>query len=77
MKRPKLRIIGVEEEELQLKGTKNIFNNIIEGNFSNLKKDIPMMFKKLTEHQIDWIKRITSPSPIIIKTKNIRIMKEY
>ncbi|KAL6030403.1 hypothetical protein STEG23_017091 [Scotinomys teguina] len=39
MKRPNLRIIGIEEgEEYQLKGTENIFNKIIEENFSNLKK---------------------------------------
>ena len=43
MKRPNLRIIRVEEgEELELKGTENIFNKIIEENFPNLKKDIPM-----------------------------------
>ena len=41
MKRPNLRIIGVEEEErLQLKGTENIFNKIMERNFPILKKDI-------------------------------------
>ena len=43
MKRPNLRIIGVEEgEDLQLKGPENIFNKIIEENFPNLNKDIPM-----------------------------------
>ena len=43
MKRPNLSIIGVEEtEDLQLKGPENIFNKIIEENFPNLKKDIPM-----------------------------------
>ena len=37
------RIIEIEEgEELQLKGIENIFNKIIEVNFPNLKKDIPM-----------------------------------
>ena len=47
MKRPNLRIIGVEEgEELQLKGPENIFNKIIEENFPNLKKDIPMKVHK-------------------------------
>ena len=40
MKRPNLRIIGIEEE-VQLKGTENIFNKITEENFPNL-KDIPM-----------------------------------
>ena len=34
IKRPNLRIIGIEEEkELQLKGTENLFNKIIEENF--------------------------------------------
>ena len=43
IKRPNLRIIGVGEgEELYLKSTENVFNKIIEENFSNLKKDIPM-----------------------------------
>ena len=42
MKRPNLRIIEVEGEEYQLKGPENIFNKIVEENFPNLKKDIPM-----------------------------------
>ena len=45
MKRPNLRIIGIEEE-LQLKITENIFNKIIEENFSNLKKAMPMKVKE-------------------------------
>ncbi|KAL6084955.1 hypothetical protein STEG23_028303 [Scotinomys teguina] len=37
MKRPNLRIIGIEEgEEYQLKGTENIFNKIIEENFPKI-----------------------------------------
>ena len=43
IKKPNLRLIGVEEgEELQIKGPENIFNKIIEENFPNLKNDIPM-----------------------------------
>ena len=43
IKKPNLRIIGVEEgEELQTKGPENIFNKIIEENFPILKNDIPM-----------------------------------
>ena len=43
MKRPNLRIIGMKErEEFQLKGPGNIFNKIIEENFSNLKKEMPI-----------------------------------
>ena len=41
MKRPNLKIIGIEEgEESQLKGTENIFNKIIEENFPNLKEEM-------------------------------------
>jgi hypothetical protein len=43
MRRPNLRIIGVDEnEDFQLKGPPNIFNKIIEENFPNLKKEMPM-----------------------------------
>jgi hypothetical protein len=39
MRRPNLRIIGIEEgEDSQLKGPLNIFNKIIEENFPNLKQ---------------------------------------
>ena len=52
-----LRIIGLEEgEEAQLEGVKNIFNKIIEENFPNLKKDMPMKYKKHTKQQIDCTK---------------------
>ena len=48
MKRPNWRIIGVkEEEELQLKGTENVFNKIIEENFPNLDKDTPKGIRSL------------------------------
>jgi hypothetical protein len=43
MRRPNLRIIGVDEnEDFQLKGPANIFHKIIEENFPCLKKEIPM-----------------------------------
>jgi septal ring factor EnvC (AmiA/AmiB activator) len=39
LKRPNLRIMGIEEgEEVQAKGIHNIFNTIITENFPNLKK---------------------------------------
>jgi short-subunit dehydrogenase involved in D-alanine esterification of teichoic acids len=42
MRRPNLRIIGIEESEYsQVKGLVNIFNKIIEEIFPNLKKDMP------------------------------------
>jgi hypothetical protein len=43
MRRPNLRIICIDEnEDFQLKGPVNIFNKIIEENFPNLKKVMPM-----------------------------------
>ena len=75
MKRPNLGIIGVEEwEELQVKGTENILNKIIEENFPNLKMDIPMKVQKAyrTPNRQDQ-KKIRH---IIIKTQNIQ-KKEY
>ena len=42
-RRPNLRIIGIEVvEDSQLKGPVNIFNKILEENFTNLKKEMPM-----------------------------------
>jgi hypothetical protein len=43
MRKPNLRIIGTDEnEDFQLNGPSNIFNKIIEENFPNLKKEMPM-----------------------------------
>jgi hypothetical protein len=43
MRRPNLQITGIDEnEDFQLKGLANIFNKIVEENFTNLKKEIPM-----------------------------------
>jgi hypothetical protein len=43
MTRPNLRIIGIEDsEDSQLKEPVNIFNEIIEENFPNLKKEMPI-----------------------------------
>ena len=41
IKRPKLRIIGIEEsEDFQIKRPQNVFNNVIEENLPNLKKEM-------------------------------------
>ena len=64
MKRPNLRIVRVKEQ-LQLKGTENTFNKIIEENFPNLKKYIPMRYKKLKEQWVDYNKQ-TNKSPLTI-----------
>uniref|UniRef100_A0ABK0LYR1 Nucleic acid binding protein n=1 Tax=Rattus norvegicus TaxID=10116 RepID=A0ABK0LYR1_RAT len=71
MRRPNLRIIGIEEsEDSQLKGPVNIFNKIIEENFPNLKKEIPIGIQEAyrTPNRLDQ-KRNTSRH-IIVKTPN-------
>jgi archaeosine-15-forming tRNA-guanine transglycosylase len=42
IKRPNLRIMGIEEEEVQAKRTHNIFNKIVIENLPNLKKELPI-----------------------------------
>lgn len=55
MKRPNLRIIGIEKgREIQVKGTESILNKIIEEKLPNLKKEMPLKVqKKHKEHHID------------------------
>ena len=60
MRRPNLRIIGIEEsEDSQLKGPVNIFNKIIEENFPNLKKEMPMNIQEAyrTPNRLDQKKK--------------------
>jgi chromosome segregation ATPase len=62
MRRPNLRIIGVDEnEDFQIKGPANIFNKIIEENFPNLKKEMPMNIQEAcrTPNRLD--QKINSP----------------
>ena len=48
MRRPNLRIIGIDEnEDFQLKNPVNISNKIIEENFPNLKKEMQMNIQEV------------------------------
>ena len=52
-----LRIVGIEEvEEAQLKGTENIFNEIIEENFPNLEKYMSMKVQEAYQTPKRWTK---------------------
>jgi hypothetical protein len=56
MRRSNPRIIGIDEnEDFQLKGPANIFNKIIEENFPNLKKEMPMNIQEayITANRLD------------------------
>jgi hypothetical protein len=74
MRRPNLRIIGIEEnKDSQLKGPVNIFNKIIEENFPNLRKEMPMNTQEgyRTPNSLDQ-KRNSSHHIIIKNTKCIK-----
>jgi hypothetical protein len=64
MRRPNLRIIGIEEnEESKLKGPVYIFKIIIEENFTNLKKEMPMNIKESyrTPNRLDQKRKENPP----------------
>jgi hypothetical protein len=71
MRRPNLRIIGIEEsEDFHLKGTVNFFTKIIEENFSNLKKELLMNIQEAYRPPNRLDQKRNSSRHIIIKTPN-------
>jgi hypothetical protein len=55
-KRPNLRIMGIEEGEVQAKGICNIFNKIIFKISQILRKIFPLRYRKPPGHQTDLLK---------------------
>jgi uncharacterized coiled-coil protein SlyX len=71
MRRPNLRMIGIEvSEDSQVKGTVNIFNKIIEENFPNLKKEMPMNIQEAYRTPNRLYQKRNSSCHLIIKTPN-------
>ena len=71
MRRPNLKIIDIEEnKDSQIKVPVNMFNKIIEENFPNPKKEIPMNIKEAyrTPNRLD--QKRNSSRHIIIRTTN-------
>jgi hypothetical protein len=77
IKRPNLRIMGTEEEEVQAKGIRNIFNKIITENFQNLEKAMLIQVQEdsRTPNRLDQTR--TTPRHIIIKTTSTETRKKY
>jgi hypothetical protein len=46
IKRPNLRVMGIEGEKVQTKGMSNTFNKVITENFPNLEKTMPIQVQK-------------------------------
>jgi hypothetical protein len=58
-KRPNLRSMGIKKGEGEVdqdKGIHNIFNKIIAENIPNLKKELPIRYRKPQGHQADLTK---------------------
>ena len=73
MRRPNLRIIGVEEgKKCQLKGTVNIFNKIIEEKFPTLKNEITINMQKAHRTPNKLGQNRNSSLHLIVKTLNIQ-----
>jgi hypothetical protein len=71
MRRSNLRIIGIDEnEDFHLKGPVNMFNKIIEENFPNLKKEMPMNIQEACRTPNSLDQKGNSSCHIIIKTPN-------
>ena len=71
MRKPNLRMIGTEESnDMQLIGSVNILNKIIEENFPNLKKEMLINIQEVyrTLNRLDQSRK--SSKHIIIKTPN-------
>jgi hypothetical protein len=69
IKRPNLRIIGIEDgEEVQAKGLCNIFNKIITENFPNLEKVLPIQVQEASRTPSRLDQNRTSLQYMIIKT---------
>jgi uncharacterized coiled-coil protein SlyX len=71
MRRPNLRIIGIDvNEDFQIKGPVNIFNKIIEENFPYLSKEMPMNIQVAYRTPIRMEQKKNSSYHLIIRTTN-------
>jgi hypothetical protein len=61
IKRPNLKIMGIEGEEVQAKGICNIFNIVIRENFPNLDKEMPIQVQEASRTLIRHDQNRTSP----------------
>jgi hypothetical protein len=71
MRRPNLRILGIDEnEDFQLKDLAYIFNKIIEENLPNLKKEMPMKIQEAYKAPNRLDQKRNFSRHIIIRTTN-------
>jgi hypothetical protein len=78
IKRPNLRIMGIEEgEEVQEKGMYSIFNKIITGNFPNLEKSMPIQVQEASRTPNKPDQNKLPHGVLSLKQQVQRLEKEY
>jgi hypothetical protein len=78
IKRPDLRIMGIEEgEEVQAKGMCNILNKIITENFLSLEKTMPIQVQEASRIPNRLDQNSTTPAILSLKQQVQRLEKEY
>jgi hypothetical protein len=77
MRRTNLRIMGIDKnKDFQLKGPVYIFNKIIEENFPNLKREMPMNIKEAYRIPSSLEQKRYSSCHIIITIPNAKKQKQ-
>jgi hypothetical protein len=78
IKRPNLRIMGIEEgEQVQAKGIHNIVNKIMTENFPNLEKTMPIQVQEASRTPNNLTKIEPSHDILLLKQQAQTIEKEY
>jgi hypothetical protein len=77
IKRPNMRIMGIEEGEVQAKGIHNIFNKIITENFPNLEKARPTQVQEASRTPNTLDQNRATSNILSLKQQAQRIEKEY
>ena len=78
MRRPNMRIIGIEEgKEYQLRGTVNIFNKTVEENFPSLKNDMTMSIKVAYGTPKRVVKKRNFSRHVIVKMPSAQSKEKY
>jgi oligoribonuclease NrnB/cAMP/cGMP phosphodiesterase (DHH superfamily) len=77
IKEPNLRVMDIEEEEVEAKGIHNVFNTVVTQHFPNLKEVLAFKYRKPPGHQTNFTK-IEPPHVILsLKQQTQRTEKGY
>jgi hypothetical protein len=77
IRKPNLRIMGIEEGEEVAKGIHNIFNKIITENFPNLEKTTPIQVQEASRTPNRLDQNRTTHDILSLKQQAQKLEKEY